>query len=291
MNYGGYMVPAFWSNTIWYILLGILCIIQLIFGLKKANNRKHMLAVFFIISGMTFSFEAIIFLFLKSYNYYPMIIPQSPIDDGLAGSLFSQFSVSSSAMLISVLNLNYYWFLIFSVMYGIIEELFLHLGIYAHNWYQTWMTMLGLVLLFWIAKRMYAVNFKHIRHSWRYIFMMFGLFTLHMPTILWPSILLGVFAPSTKILPDAMSSYALICLINLFLMSFTCMIIYFSKLKWWWNSIVVLALFGIIYIAYRLNIIYVKEGLLLIFATIDIFGMYLCVFILDKLIINDERSF
>ena len=281
----------FWSNTIWYILLGILCIVQLTYGLKKAYSRKHMLAVFFIISGMTFSFEAIIYLFLKAYNYYPMIIPQSPIDDGLAGNIFSQFTVTASAILISVLDLKYYWYLFYSLMYGVIEEFFLKLGIYSQNWYRTWMTMLGLVILFWIAKRMYAVNFKHIRHLWRYIFMMFGLFSLHMPSILWTSILLGVFAPNTKLLPDATNSYALICLINLFLMSFACMIIYFSKLKWWWNSIVVLALYGIIYIAYTLNIIYVKEDYFLIFATVDIFGVYLCVFILDKLMINDERSF
>lgn len=281
------MVSAFWSNTIWYILLGILCIIQLIFGLKKANNRKHTLAVFFIIAGMTFSFESIIFLFLKAYNYYPMIIPQSPIDDGLAGNLFSQFSVTASAILISVLDFKYYWFFIFSLIYGIIEELFLSLGIYSQNWYQTWMTMLGLLMLFWVSKRIYAVNFKKIRHIWRYIFMMFGLFTLHMTTILWVSILLGVYAPNTKVLPDPMSSYNLIGLINLFLMSFTCMIIYFSKLKWWWNSIIVLALYGIVYIAYRSNIIFVKEGFFLIFVTMDISGMYLYVFILDKLMIND----
>ncbi|MDP4128312.1 MAG: hypothetical protein Q8912_15445, partial [Bacillota bacterium] len=112
------MTTAFWTNTIWYILLGILCIIQIIALLKKANNRKHVTALYLIIAGITFSFEATVYLFLKAYDYYPMIFPQSPLNDGLAGNLFSQFSVTASALLISVLNLKYYWFLIFSLIYG-----------------------------------------------------------------------------------------------------------------------------------------------------------------------------
>jgi len=277
------MASTFWSNTIWYILLGIFCIIQMIFGLSKAKNRKHAMAVFIIIAGMTFSYEVTIFCFLKAYNYYPMIIPHSPIDDGLAGNLFSQFSVTASAMLISVLDLKYYWFLIFSLIYTIIEESFLILGIYSQNWYQTWMTTLGLLFLFWVFKRMYATDFKHLRPIWYYIFMLFGLYTLHMPAILWPFIQSGILVLNTKILADPMNSYALISLVNLLLMSFICMVIYFSKLNFKWKSMLALALYVIIYFADKLNIIYVKDSFFLFFATIDIFGMLLCIFILHKL--------
>ena len=282
------IISTFWSNTIWYILLGFFCIVQIIFALKKAKNRKHAIALFLIISGMTFSFEAIIFLFFKAYNYYPMIIPQSPIDDGLAGNLFSQFTVTATAILISIFNLKFYWFFIFSLIYGIIEEFFLSLGIYSHNWYQTWMTMLGLVLLFYIAKKMDEVKFKQISPIWKYIFMLFGLYTLHMPIIFWPSILSGIIKLNTKILPDAMISYALISLINLILLSFTCMTIYFSKLKWLGKLTIVFALYGIIYFASSLNIIYVKDDYFFIFSTMDIFGMYLSVYILNKLMMNES---
>ena len=282
------IISTFWSNTIWYILLGIFCKVQIIFALKKVKNRKHLIALFLIISGMTFSFEAIILLFFKAYNYYPMIIPRSPIDDGLAGNLFSQFTVTSTAILISVLNLKYYWFLIFSLIYGIIEEFFLGLGIYSHNWYQTWMTMLGLIILFYIAKRMYVVKFKQINPIWKYFFMLFGLYSLHMPLIFWPSILLGIITLNTKLLPDAMNNYALISLINLFLLSIAWLTIYFSNLKWLWKLTIVFALYSIIYFTISLNIIYVKEGYFFIFSTMDIFGMYLSVYILNNLMMNES---
>jgi len=284
------MASTFWNYTIWYILLGVFSVTQIFIALKRAKNRKHVIALFLIIAGMTFSFEAIIYLFLKAYNYYPMIIPHSPIDDGLAGNLFSQFSVTSSAIFISVLNLKYYWFFIFSLIYGIIEELFLRLGIYSQNWYQTWMTMTGLIFLFWLTKRIYSRRLIYVSSFWRYFFMIFGLYTLHMPTILWTFILSGILVLNTKILPDAMSSYGLICILNLTLISITCMVIYFSKLKWSWKSILALALYGMLYLAHRLTIFDVKDGFFLIFATINIIGMYLDVFILDRLIVKTEQQ-
>lgn len=246
-----------------------------------------MLALFIIISGMTFSYEMTIFSFFKSYNYFPMIIPQSPIDDGLAGNLFSQFSVTASAMLIAVYNLKYYWFFVFSLMYGLIEEFFVRLGIYSHYWYQTWMTMLGLFLLFWLTKRMYKIDLKNIKHFWRYILMFFGLFTLHMPAIFWALILTKIIVLNINILPDPMNSYALIRLLNLLFLSITCTFIYFSKLNWQWKSILTFCLYGSLYLACKLNLINVKEGMFFVFASIDILGMYLCVFILDKLMYSD----
>jgi hypothetical protein len=74
-------------------------------------------------------------------------------DDGVVGNYFSQFSVSATAMLIAVYELNYYWYIIFAGAYGCIEELFLKLGIYEQYWYRTWMTVASLPVLSWIGKK------------------------------------------------------------------------------------------------------------------------------------------
>jgi hypothetical protein len=287
----GYMAATFWSNTIWFIILGVLTAIEMFFVLYKEKNRKQVIALFLIISGMTFCIEATICCFLKAYNYYPMIIPRSPINDNLAGNLFSQFSITSTALLIAVFKLKYYWIFALVGVYAIIEELFLKLGIYSHNWYRTWMTIPGFITLFWITKQMYKSRLLYNNRNWRYFFMLFGLYTLHMPTAWWIQILSGIIVLNTKILPDTMNSFALISLINLFILSIVCMVIYFSKLKLLWKSIVTMALYGVIYYAYKINIIYVKEGWFMIFSTIDIFGMYLYIFILDKLITNKTQRY
>ena len=121
------ITSSFWSNTIWYILLGLVTVFEMVAVLRIEKNIKYVMVLFFVISGMTFSFEATI-LFFRAYDYYPLIMPKAPIYDSMAGNLFSQFCVVATALLIAVLNLKYYWFFVFSVIYGIIEELFLKYG-------------------------------------------------------------------------------------------------------------------------------------------------------------------
>ncbi len=277
------MTSTFWSNTIWYILLGVITIIQIIVVLEKVKNRAYIAALFFFISGMTFSIEVIIYCFLRSYDYYPMVFPNSPIDDGLAGNLFSQFSITSTGLLIIAFNLKYYWFFIFTALYGIIEELFLKLGIYSQNWYITWITMIGLPVLFTFWKKVSKSNFVFNVGIWRYLSMFFGLFTLHMITIWWPFLILDIVKINKKIFTDPLTSYTFISLLNLFISSIVCMFIYFSKSKWWIKSIAIWFLYSVIYISNNLNIIHIKPGWLLLVATIDTFGMLLYVYILDKL--------
>jgi hypothetical protein len=278
------MPSSFWSNTIWYILLGVLTVIQMVAALRIEKNVKYVMVLLFVLSGLTFTFEATI-LFFRAYDYYPLIMPKTPIYDTMAGNLFSQFSVVSTALLIAVLDLKYYWFFVFSLIYGIIEELFLKHGLYKHYyWYKTWMTMLGLLLLFGVTKHIYKNKYLFRMPILRYLFMLYGLFTLHMPTAWWIQMMTGMIYLNITILPDAMSSFVLICIGNLFLLANTCMFVYYSELKWYWKSMIVLILYCILYFAHKLALIYMNiEGWFSMFASIDIGGMFLCIFILDKL--------
>lgn len=275
----------FWSNTFWFILLGISTLIQLVLILIKTKDKKHAIALYIVISGQVFTIEAIIYCFLRVYDYYPMIFPVSPINDGLAGNLFSQFSLSASALCIAVFRLKNYWILIFAGIYFAIEKLFLWLDIFSHNFYSTWVTFSGLLLLFFVTQQLY----KHkaiftTNRIFKYYFMFLGLYTLHMPTALWIQIVTGIMTPNLIILSNEMRSYALICLINLFLLSSVCLFVYYSKIYRSWKLLITLSLYGFLYLAYLFKIIYVRDGWFLIFATINIFSMYFYISILSKLL-------
>ena len=273
----------FWSNTIWYILLSILTVFELIVIFVRAERRKFIFAFYLTLAGITFSFETILFIILRAYYYYPMIIQTSSFDDALAGNLFSQFSLAATALLVAFFNLKNYWIIIFAGVYGIIEELFLQLGIYKHYWYRTWMTVFAMTLFFWWAKKYYLKNLKYIKPHWHYFNIFFGLFSLDVITVLWGFILSGNQNYSTKFIPDPVGSpYVLAALYYVFLSSIM-MIIYYFKLRWRWKAIVILALYAVNYIAYQIEIFYIKEGWFLIFSTVTIFSMYFSVIFLDRL--------
>lgn len=278
------MSPGFWSNTIWFVLLGITTIVEVVVIIRKAQNRKLVIALLFTLLGIVFTYEMVILNFLKAYNYHPMLIPYSILDENIAGNLFSQLSVTATALLIAVLDLKYYWCLIFALIYGLIEELFLQLGIYTHNWYQTWMTVVGLILFFPITKKIYKFYLeKNAKGFFRYVFIFIGLFALYM-NLMWPLKLMGIFDAKIRILSDIIMNVNLIAMLDYAFLSIIIMIIYYLKIELKWRALVISALYIAFYIVKKLNIEYFAEGWIT-FATITIkiFGMYLFVFILDKL--------
>lgn len=284
------MGPAFWSNTFWFILLGITTIIELIIIFFKVNNRKRTLGLYFTISGLTFCFEMIIYSYFKSYEYFPMFIPHSPPDDSIAGNLFSQFSVSATALLIAALNLKYYWYFVFAGVYGVIEEVFLSLGIYKHNWYQTWMTVLGLLVLFWITKKAYTISLKQMGRVLRYLFIFLGLVALYQNSIIWVLRLVGIQLFSDNFIQGKERSLVVLTGLYMLLLSVTIMIMYFSKIKLGWKILIIFTLYIAHFAVARLNLITYHKGWFLISSSISIWGMYFYIYILDKLYKQSKQA-
>lgn len=274
---------AFWTHTIWFILLGIVTILELAMIFRRADDRKLALALYLTICGMTFSFEMIVLSFFKAYRYFPMVFPESPPDDNIVGNLFSQFSVSATALLLAVFGLNFIWHLIFAAAYGAIEEGFLALDIYRHNWYQTWMTVAALLLLFWIAKRAYGVCLTHLGRRLRYLFIFFGLITLHEHAIVWVLRLTGVRLLNEHVMGDPERSFVVISGAYMLILGVAVMWLYFSNIRWRWKLPAIALLYFGHWIAAEVDLIIYKEGWTWIAASISIWGMYLFTLMLDKL--------
>ncbi|TKC16729.1 hypothetical protein [Robertmurraya kyonggiensis] len=232
---------------------------------------------------MTFCFEMMILSYLKAYTYYPMLVPNSPPDDSIAGNLFSQFSVSATALLIVSLNMKYYWYFIFALVYSIIEELFIVLGVYKQHWYQTWMTFVFLLILFWVTKHAYRICFSGLKGSIRYIFIFLGLVTLHENSIIWVLRLIGIQKFSENLQDDKQHSLILLASLYMLLLGIICMLLYFSRVQWGWKLAVILLLYIMHWLAMMFDLIIYKAGWFWISTSISIWGMYFFTYLIDKI--------
>lgn len=281
------MPATFWSNTIWYILLSITTIIELIFIFARAKNRKHALAVYFTLVGIVFLIELIVFARFSAYNYFPMIIPKSVSDDSAMGNFFSQLSLAATALLVTVYELKYYWYLIPAGTYYVIEELFIYLGIYKHYWYRTWMTFIGILILCWVAKKIYTNSIKNTERIWRSIYVVLGAVSIFEP-MTYTLRLLGIhifgktFSSLDVKVFHTVAAYQLI-------LGGIILALYYSKIKLWWKATVILFLYLAHFIAFKLNLMIYREGWFFGATTIIIFGMFLIIYILDKLYPQDKE--
>jgi hypothetical protein len=146
------MESTFWRYTAWYILLAMTSAIAIVTILLKTRERRKTLAFWQAVLGFR------VMLVFQAYIYHPMLVPDE-FFDAVLGNVFSQVSVSSSAVLICVLGLSNWWLGGFSVAYFLTDLLYSHLGVYQHFWYRSVYTLAGFFIYGLIVKRWYKKFF------------------------------------------------------------------------------------------------------------------------------------
>ena len=277
----------FWTYTIWYILLGLTAVGELAAAFVLARNRRLAFGLYFILAGIVLTFETMILIFGKAYAYYPMLLQTSPdpFDRVLAGNLFSQFSVAATALLVAILDLDFRWSLLLAAAYGLIEELFLALGIYSHNWYRTWMTVLGLLLYFQLAKTLAAFLLRSVRPVAFYGCIFFGLFPLYVVTIVWAFMVSGHLSFSTAIMSDPVNSrYVLLLALYAAPGGAATMYLYYSRPSRLRKALAVAALSLVYTVGVKLGLIIIPAGWFLPVTAATTAWAYLSVAFMDWLL-------
>lgn len=140
-------------NIIWFIVISLLAFLLVVLSLWKGRvPRSRLILVFLLINGISFIFEYVIKILFHSYDYYPNVLSNHWLDS-LFGALISQaIIIPSVAMFIVAFQLNVSGIMGFCLLLMGIEELFLWLGIYEHNWWKTVYTGFFVFIGFFIGK-------------------------------------------------------------------------------------------------------------------------------------------
>ncbi|MGC5326009.1 hypothetical protein [Brevibacillus sp. SYSU BS000544] len=142
-------------NTYWYLGLGSISLLFLIYLFFKTKNVKTLL-LFLAIVGLGYSIEAVIYNFLHSYHYDPNIIKHDRYYDSNAGAFTSNLlSLPVASSYIAIYQLKWIGIACITILFVGIEWLFLELNIYFHNWWKIGYTALGLPVYFAIGKVFY----------------------------------------------------------------------------------------------------------------------------------------
>ena len=277
----------FWTNTIWYILLGLLSAGLFIYSFVKSKRRLFDLAFLQAVIGSSYIAEILIKVLFDAYVYKPKIHSNAYIDD-LVGNMFSQhLSLPSAALLIAVLQLRWYWFIVFSGIFSAIEVLFLYLNIYELRWWRVWYTGGVLLVYFFVIKywrKILLSSYSRILHYCTVFLHMVGaLFLLgafFVPTgFVW--FRLGIFPIDEK---DMIVTY------NLFVAVLISYMLVFRILKagFIWNIIGVAVLYGVEYIMLKSGILLVKDGWFFIYTTVTNVSGFLLAAFADRFLWPEE---
>lgn len=267
------MSETFWNNTIWFILLFFTSIVTIAITLYKSSDIKFDIAFLFSIIGLTFLLEAILVIGLNSYVYHPKFFSDL-ILDSVIGNYFSQISISSTALMISVYRLSSFWCLIFAFIYYLIEELFLKLGVFEHFWYRSIYTLFGFLPFFWLMNKWYLKAKESSNNYINYITLFFSIIAINSFTIYTSQRLLGIQVFKGNFFPDISKDHITTGFIYIFIVINLLIVLYKSKLKWFIKVIVFSCLFFGQYLLYSTGLIFIPKGLFFIVTSFDLFGCY-----------------
>ncbi|KWX72113.1 hypothetical protein AMQ84_25845 [Paenibacillus riograndensis] len=276
----------FWSHTIWYLLLGLAIVIQVIYTLYHSENRMRTFAFYLSIVGLPLYFETFILIFFDAYTYSPEIIRSpnlDPFNDVLTGNLFSQFGVASSALLLTIRRKSFHWGVIVAFLYCMLEEFFKALDIYQQHWWKTWMTFIGLLLLFTISKWLYAHIVRGVRPIYYYGYIVLAMFPVSTILFQWGVLdLLGLMR-----FTEALSSNPQISRFGIWI---TFVSISYPIIVWGYfqqhlkRKIAAVTLVGaIIYFGYKSHLIIFRAGLFVPISILLLLWMCLSVWMINIL--------
>ena len=264
---------SFWSNTLWYILLLITSIFSIILTLYKTNNLKFTIAFLFSVIGFTFVLEAILTIGLNAYTYHPKIVSDRFLD-AVFGNYFSQISISSTALLITIFNLSYIWYFVFAFIYYLIEELFVKLGIFEHFWYKSIYTLIGFIPFFWFVKKWYQGAKDSVNYYVNYISLFLSVFTINSFTIILSQRLLGIQIFKGNFFTEMSKDHTTTGLIYQFFQINILIVLYKSRLHWVKKGMVFLFLFIVQYLLYSAGFLYIGDGWFFVVTLFDLLGCY-----------------
>jgi hypothetical protein len=283
------MLVSFWSNTIWYLLLFCTSIISIIFILIKSKNRGLTIAFTFATLGFIYLLEAILIISFGAYRYYPKIV-DDVFQDAVLGNVFSQVSISTTSALIITYELSYAWYFLFALIYFMIEEFFIKLGIFEHFWYKAIYTVIGFVPFFWFTKKWYYKLISSSKYFIYYITLFLAVFSVSANTIVMPLKLLGIQIFQVNFFNELSKNHTTTGIIYAFLLINILINVHRWQFHWIWKGIVFLILITIQFFLYHMGVVYIKEGWILFVTLLDIFGVFFWVVIMNNLLENKSSK-
>ncbi|MCM3668568.1 hypothetical protein M3181_06075 [Mesobacillus maritimus] len=138
-----------------YIVLLVIHTIMLLIAFSKTGNRRNTLMLLSSNIALGYYFEYFVVNLFRGYVYKPAVFKNKQFDQIFGAILSQAMFVPFTAVFITIFQLNWKLKWLFSFYFFFIENLFVHLRVYTHNWWRSTYTFLLLPFYFWISDKWY----------------------------------------------------------------------------------------------------------------------------------------
>jgi len=149
------------SNISYYYGLIVIGVVITVYTMYKKRNVADLFTYFLFATAWTWVGEAVVLFVLNAYAYKPGLY-SDPFQENIIGHIIANSALwASAALAVMCLQLSYFWIGLISIVFMMIEEVFLNAGVYLQYWWHTSMTGILTIIFMVVMKKWYVfVNEK-----------------------------------------------------------------------------------------------------------------------------------
>ena len=122
----------------------------MIYTFYKNKDRKRLFITLISGMGLCFIFEYFILSHFKAYRYKPRLFKNKDLDNFFGAMMSQAVFVPFTAIFLTAFKVGWKGKVLFAIFFGLIEKLFLFMGIHTNNWWKTRYTVTLIPLFFCI---------------------------------------------------------------------------------------------------------------------------------------------
>jgi hypothetical protein len=144
-------------NIFWYYGLIAIGAVITAYTVYKKRSVADMFSYFVFATGWSWIGEAVVLFVLNAYAYKPGLYTD-PFAENIIGHIIANSALwSSTAICVMYFQLSYRWIGFISIVFMLIEVVFLKAGVYTHHWWHTYMTGIAAFIFMAAMKKWYSI--------------------------------------------------------------------------------------------------------------------------------------
>src|SRR4051812_11726775 len=148
------------KNSVPFLILFIFHTFLICLAFYKSKNKKNTFIFLGTIMGFAYLLEFFVLNLFKGYKYKPKVLNNKSLDNIFGAFLSQSIFVPFTAVYLTITKSGLIKKLLGGIYFSIIEILFLHKGLYKHNWWKTLYTFFLIPIYFLLSDFWYTLLIK-----------------------------------------------------------------------------------------------------------------------------------
>lgn len=243
------------KNTYWYLGLAVIGFLILIFTLWKKKDIR-LLVLQFCLDGIIHPFETTVLLLYPGYRIMPGISGNELFDNAQGAFISDFFIVSSIAVMVAAFDLKPVWMLLIASFIMGIEWLFGLLGIYEQYWWKTIYTGIGLMIGFYIGKKIWsAIRYNNLNRYVLLLILYFSFLVVHNIFTFTSATTFRKFHFEAGWFPDPTMDHLIFGAVYLYIISIIAAVLVWARINWLFRIMGLVAMYALDFLLFKNGIL------------------------------------